>query len=285
MNKLLPALLLLVSVVVAPADSAINSTHRFAYGANLGWLDARADGTNGAVIGDYVCSGYIYSANVGWIHLGSGLPANGIRYENNSADDYGVNHDGFGHLRGFAYGANIGWIQFESEGAPGVDLKTGRLGGSIYSANCGWISLSNAVAFVQTDVLFPGPLSATGLPLAWELENFQNKNIDPNADPDLDGQSNAAEYQAGTDPNDPGSILRILSLKLQADGTKSILRWSSVSNRCYRVFASDDLTLPVWTDAGPGLTAPDGPTTERSFNNPPSTNRFFRVQAIRPLAP
>jgi hypothetical protein len=40
---------------------------------------------NGAVIGDYVCSGYIYAANVGWINLGSGSPTNGIRYQNFSA--------------------------------------------------------------------------------------------------------------------------------------------------------------------------------------------------------
>src|SRR5262245_524566 len=134
-------LLLSLGLVVTRADSTITTTNRYACGANIGWIDWRADGTNGAVIGAYVCSGYIYSGNVGWIHLGSGSPVNGIRYQNNSGSDYGVNHDGFGALRGFAYGANIGWIQFEEQGAPTVDPKTGHLGGSVYSANCGWISL------------------------------------------------------------------------------------------------------------------------------------------------
>ena len=36
---------------------------------------------HGAAIGEYVCSGYIYSGYVGWIHLGDGTPANGIQYE------------------------------------------------------------------------------------------------------------------------------------------------------------------------------------------------------------
>jgi len=277
--------LCVISLGLCQAESTINPTNRHAYGANIGWTDWRADGTNGVVIGDYVCSGSIYSANVGWIHLGSGSPINGIRYQNNSATDYGVNHDGFGNLSGFAYGANIGWIQFEAQGAPTVDLKTGRLGGAIYSANCGWINLSNAIAGVQTDHISPGLLDGNGLPLAWEIENFNNKGIDPEADPDNDGQSNAEEFLAGTDPLDATSNLRILSLQLPADGTKSVVRWTSVLNRFYYLQSSGDLSLPAWVDSGLGLTAPDGAATQRSVNNSLLPQGFFRVQAVRPLSP
>src|ERR1039457_4425054 len=108
------------------AATTIDAANKYAYGANLGWLDWRGDTANGAVIGDYVCSGYIYSANVGWINLGNGTPTNSIRYQNLSANDCGVNHDGGGNLRGYAYGANIGWINFENTGAPRVDLLTGK---------------------------------------------------------------------------------------------------------------------------------------------------------------
>lgn len=284
MKLLLFVALYITSSGLCRADSTINATNRYAYGANIGWIDWRADGPNGAVIGDYVCSGSIYSANVGWIHLGSGSPVNGIRYQNNSGTDYGVNHDGFGNLSGFAYGANIGWIQFEAQGAPIVDLKTGRLGGAVYSANCGWISLSNAAAVVQTDHISPGLLDGNGLPVAWEIENFNNKGIDPNADPDNDGQSNAEEYLAGTDPLDADSNLRILSLQLHGDGTKAVVRWTSVLNRCYYLQSSEDLSLPAWLDSGLGLTTPDGAATQRSVNNPLLPQRFFRVQAVRPLS-
>ena len=94
----------------------------------------------------------IYSANVGWISLGSGTPTNGLAYQNNSAADFGVNRDAAGNLRGYAYGANIGWINFETTGAPQMDLVTGNFSGSVWSANCGWISLSNATAYVQSTV-------------------------------------------------------------------------------------------------------------------------------------
>lgn len=136
------------------AATTIDSTNRYAYGANLGWLDWRGDTNNGVVIATNVCSGYIYSANVGWINLGSGTPVNGLHYQNNSASDFGVNLDTSGNLTGYAYGANIGWITFEpTYGQPKVNLATGNLSGYVWSANCGWISLSNAVAYVQTAAL------------------------------------------------------------------------------------------------------------------------------------
>src|SRR5271156_6066321 len=85
---------------VLRAATTIDSVNRYAYGANVGWMDWYADGADGVVIGAYVCSGYIYAANVGWINVGSGSPANGIQYQNNSATDFGVNQDGLGNLSG-----------------------------------------------------------------------------------------------------------------------------------------------------------------------------------------
>ena len=205
MKATLITVLLAGSLVAASAATGINTTNRQAYGANLGWMDCRGDTNRGAVIGEYVCSGYIYAANVGWIHLGSNAPANGIQYQNNSATDYGVNQDGLGNLRGYAYGANVGWVNFESTGTARVDLQNGKLSGYAYSANCGWISLSNAFAFVQADTISKGADSDNnGLTDAWERQHFGSIGVLPNADPDGDGMSNLQEYLAGTDPNEIG---------------------------------------------------------------------------------
>jgi hypothetical protein len=271
----------------ARAATTINATNRFAYGANFGWVNWSGDTNNGAVIGDYVCSGYLYSANAGWIHLGSGFPANLIQYQNNSASDYGVNHDGLGNLRGYAYGANIGWIAFENLGAPKVDLFTGKLSGHIYSANCGWISLSNAHAHVQTDFIVPGlDTDGDGIADAWEL-TYTNSlaGFGPGSDADGDGATDKDEYLAGTHPLNPASVLAITAYSSLPDGTLPSLTWNSVMTRQYRILKRLDLTTPVWFDSGLGLIAPDGATTTRSFADTNAPQRFYRVQAIKPLSP
>jgi hypothetical protein len=278
----------LLIATAANAASTIDTNNAFAYGANIGWINARADGgTNGAVIGEFYCSGYIYSANVGWISLGvSNGPVNGYSYSNLSSNDWGVNNAGGGQLFGMAYSANVGWINFEQTfGQPGVDLHTGNLTGSVYSANCGWISLSNSVAFLQTDSISSAPLDANGLPVAWEREFFGTTNINANADPDGDGQSNAQEYQAGTNPTDPSSRLRITAVSGNTLGSTATLTWTSVPSRLYQVEERLDMVSGAWaTNLTLGVTSPDvGPTTTRTLTESSAAKRFFRVQAIKPL--
>ena len=280
------SLLLLASLASARAATTIDALNRYAYGANFGWMDWTGDGGNGAVMGEYVCSGYIYAANVGWINLGSGSPANQIQYQNNSASDFGVNQDGLGNLRGYAYGANIGWINFESNGAPKISLITGQMSGSVWSANCGWISLSNAVAYVQTDSIQQGPLAPDGLPVAWLLSNFGTTNVSAAADPTGKGMTIGQDYLAGTNPNDSNSVLRITAQSFSSGGTNASLTWNSVPTRYYYILKTPGLTSPAWTDSGLGLVSPfAGSTTTAGFTDTIAPTRFYRVQAVRPLMP
>jgi len=269
------------------AATSINLVNKFAYGANFGWIDWRGDVANGAVIGEYVCSGFLYGANVGWINLGNGAPLNGIRYQNLAANDFGVNHDGLGNLRGLGYGANIGWINFENTGAAKIDFLTGRLTGYAYSANCGWISLSNASAYVQTDFIAPAADSdGNGLPDPWELANFGATGQDPDADPDNDGMSNDAEELAGTDPNNGDSKLIITEITAGLLGTPVDVTWDSVLTRLYYLQTRLDLgPAGLWVDSGLGLISPDGISTVRNLIDPSEPMRFYRVEAVKPLPP
>jgi hypothetical protein len=272
--------------LTAHATTTIDATNRYAFGANIGWMNWRGDTNNGAVIGEYVCSGSLYSANVGWISLGNGAPLNGIQYQNASTNDFGVNHDGFGNLRGYAYAANVGWINFETNGAPHVDLTTGKLSGAIYSANCGWISLSNGFAHVQTTTIPAGAdTDGDGIADAWERQKFGNLiTADATSDADTDTFTDRQEYLADTNPNDSGSYLFITDFDPGTDGTLPKLTWTSVLSRQYRIQKTLDLAPSLWTDSGLGLIPADGNTTARDFPDTNAPVRFYRVEAVRPLS-
>ena len=162
---------------IALADTTIDTVDRFAWGENIGWTNWRYDTGvpgEGAVVGQYFCTGFIYGENVGWIQLGDGAPADGVHYSNTDSADYGVNHDGKGALSGLAWGENIGWITFDESitDPPRIDLATGRLSGYAYGENIGWLDLGgNGAHFVKTNTIDPGP--DTDLDMiadAWELE-------------------------------------------------------------------------------------------------------------------
>jgi hypothetical protein len=196
------------------AASTINATQAYAWGANIGWTNWRPGAADGVSIGRYICSGYIYGANVGWINLGSGNPANHIQYANNSGTDFGVNfsidpnNPGHGLLRGFAYGANIGWINFAASGNPYVILSNGQLQGFAYSANCGWINLGDGSFVLKTNSIDPGvDTDKDGIADAWEYIYFGGTAVNPNADPDGDGETNLSEYKSGTTPTDSKSVV------------------------------------------------------------------------------
>src|SRR3954453_11242477 len=49
------------------AATSIDAVNKSAYGADIGWTDFRGNTNSGVVIGEFVCSGYLYAANIGWI--------------------------------------------------------------------------------------------------------------------------------------------------------------------------------------------------------------------------
>src|SRR5437867_2687672 len=70
-------------------DGTIDSTFKYAWGENIGWLNFGTTGGNIKVT-DAALSGYIWSENFGWINLN---PTFG-----------GVTNNGSGVLSGYAWG-------------------------------------------------------------------------------------------------------------------------------------------------------------------------------------
>ena len=290
--------LLLVSAF-AHAATTIDPANPNAYGANVGWVNARGDVSNGAVVGEFICSGSIYSANCGWIHLGSGAPANGIRYQNSTATDFGVNTQDYvangvtfeAKLRGYAYGANIGWVNFESNGNPRVDLSTGRLLGFAYSANVGWIALSGTGVTLATTAIAAGIDSdGDGIPDAWERSFAGNiTTLGAGTDRDRDGVSDVNEYAADTHPLDPSDRLQITLLmpprQLVANGPfLTDLGWTSKPSRKYAIETNPDL-LSLWDAPLTGIIPSSGAATTLRFTDIQAGKRFYRVRAKLPLSP
>ena len=274
--------------VPARADSTIDPAHPYAYGANVGWINTRADG-GGAAIGPSFCTGRLWSATSGWIGLGHG-PGNGLHYGNAATNDWGVNHDGSGRLSGCAYGANVGWLVFEqSYGKPRVDLVTGVLSGYAWGANVGWVGLSNVQSFVRTQALDPGPdRDADSLADAYEYAHTNTLTVLSGLggqDSDGDGVSDRAEADADTDPLDRSDYLRIVSLEV-AGGTNRV-QWIARPTRLYRLETTNTLSgAPgAWADSGAGLIGPpEASPAEAVVSGVVQPTRFYRVRALAPLS-
>ncbi|GBD34407.1 hypothetical protein HRbin35_00124 [bacterium HR35] len=108
-NFLILIIFLLPILVVFSAS--IDSTYKFAWGENIGWVNFNPTNGNVQVFDDKL-TGYAWSANYGWINLS---PTNG-----------GVHNDGNGNLSGYAWGEHLGWIDFSNVK---IDPNTGEFSG------------------------------------------------------------------------------------------------------------------------------------------------------------
>lgn len=277
----------------ALAGSTINTTNRWAWSSGAGWLNCRTDATNGMVIGQYYCSGYMYSGNAGWIKVGTDQPTNGYRYTNISTNDYGVNHDGKGHLTGYAWSPTFGWISFEwtnnldAADAPKINMQNGVLSGFAWGGSIGWIGLSNISAYVKTDWMTNGPAAANGLPVAWQMEVLGATNILSGGtnDYDHDGLSDYQEYVAGTHPTNSADVLEVAS-GVVSTGNYFTVTWYCESDRLYRIETNSALQQSSgWGDCGLGLIVPasNGYKTV-SLSCGSNTQLFYRVKVQLPLS-
>jgi hypothetical protein len=125
--------------------------HQYAWGENVGWINAEpsATGNPGVHVTGALVTGYMWGENIGWINMNC--------TNNNTCGttgNYGVKNDGAGNLSGYAWGDNVGWISFSCQNNPGTCASTGNYGvdidpatgdwsGHAWGENIGWINFQH----------------------------------------------------------------------------------------------------------------------------------------------
>jgi hypothetical protein len=158
---------------------------QYAYGENIGWLNAEPSGNGGpgAEVANLKLTGYLWAENIGWVNLSC---------ENTSSCssvNFGVINDGLGNLSGYAWAENVGWLCFSCEDTDScnfmdygvmIDPITGEFSGTAWGENIGWISFSSTT-----------PVSY-GVTTSW-VANYNPCECDfAHADGDTDGKDLSA---------------------------------------------------------------------------------------------
>jgi Tol biopolymer transport system component len=149
------------------------------------------------------------------------------------------------------------------------------------------------VAFVSSAPdLLPGELSgavqvyllrlggadsdADGLDDDWEMAYFSTLDRDGTGDFDGDGATDLAEFRAGTDPTNAGSVLRVLNVTSLPGGAKTVL-WAAEPGRRYRVQFKRRVTEVVWSELGDPVTATSTTGAKQDPDAVADPGRFYRV--------
>ena len=123
------------------------------------------------------------------------------------------------------------------------------------------------------------------LPDDWEIL----RGLDPwteqgdggaGADPDHDGQTNAEEYAADSNPLSPSSCLRILDIEM--DAIRLSISWQGGQQACQVLESTPSLTPPVlWTPLYTNQ-PPTAVQNEHTLPVPSGSSMFYRIRAYRP---
>ncbi len=119
-------------------------------------------------------------------------------------------------------------------------------------------------------------------PDGWEIANGFNplNSGDGALDPDGDGQTNASEYVAGTNPNAGAQSLKVTSAVKTPGGFT--VTTHGIAGRTYKLQRRASLTSGVWTDVTTQGPLPADTALTLTDPSPPAGRGFYRVMVSFP---
>jgi hypothetical protein len=122
-----------------------------------------------------------------------------------------------------------------------------------------------------------------GLPDTWEAANGlgTNNSADAVLDFDSDGQTNADEYIAGTDPWNSQSVLKV-ARAVAPDGEKlAVLEFHAIANKTYSIQARDSFTSGAWTTVANIVATPGDRFMAITNSFAGTSTRYYRLVTPR----
>lgn len=165
-------------------------------------------------------------------------------------------------------------------GVSGFYLQIGTTAGGFDVFNGQTTATSQSVTVPYGTTLYARvqQINAAGIYGPYSSASASVQTLDPAADNDGDGQSNAAEQTAGTNPLSGNSVLKATATAIVGNDVNIIV--ATVSGKSYQLETSTTLAALSWTSLGTPVTATGPSTTFTHTNGAGDGKRFYRARVV-----
>ena len=176
----------------------------------------------------------------------------------------------------FQYGAMSGTSVYGASATIGIESPDGSQGVQ-YSYNlAGAVANGTSITFDTTKP--PTDNDSDGIPNALEaIYGGTTTSIVPNSDSDGDGQINSSEIYAGTNPNDPSSLLQLEGTQ-QLTTNSCVLVWQSVPGRYYDIYKAASPS-GTWSKVNGSPCVGATGSTQYTVDTSAGTRAYWRIAA------